>query len=393
MKRLTFLVLMLAAFSLHAQKQAKPNLNKALKLWEEGKLAEAKEMIDAATTYEKTKDDGKTWYYRGLVYASLDTTSNPQYRALATDPLKIAVASFAKADSMAGKSEYFIMPPGGLPKTKESQIIDLANYYMRKAGELYEQDSLEAALQQYEKTQFVFPKDTTAFFYGAIIANVIEQWDKSIKYFEDFYRLGGKSTDGYAYMLNIYSGPKNDKEKALQVAREAKAKYPDNLEFPKSEIGLLIDLNRVDEAKIGLEQAISREPDNKIYHFFLGYVNSRLEKWDDAKKNFETALKIDPSYFEAQYYLAQVYLIDANKVKEQMKSLGISAADKKKAAELDKVLVDKYKQALPHWEKAERLKSDDTDVLDHLRTIYYYLGDDKNENRIVAKLKQLGVEN
>jgi hypothetical protein len=76
-----------------------------------------------------------------------------------------------------------------------------------------------------------------------------------------------------------------------------------------------------------------------------------------------------------------------------MKNLGISAADKKKQAELDKVLVEKYKVALPHWEKAERLKSDDVDVLDRLRTIYYYLGDDKNEQRIIAKQKQLGQDN
>ncbi|HYC85828.1 MAG TPA: tetratricopeptide repeat protein [Chryseosolibacter sp.] len=394
MKRLAFLVLMLAAFSVLAQKPQKPNLNKALKLWQEGKLSEAKEMIDLATTYEKTKDDGKTWYYHGLIYASLDTTSNPQYKSLVEDPLGIAVKSFAKADSLAGKYEYTVTPLGGvIPETKPQQILNLANYYMRKAGEAYEKDSLEAALGLYEKTQRIYPDDTTAFFYGAILANAIEQYDKAITYFQEFYKRGGKSPDGYAYMLNIYSGIKDDKEKALAMAREAKAKFPENTEFPKTEIGLLIDLNRVDEAKVGLEQAVVREPGNKIFHFFLGYVNSRQEKWDDAKKNFEAALKIDPNYFEAQYYLAQVYLIDANKVKEQMKGLGISAADKKKAAELDKVLVEKYKQALPHWERAEKLKGDDTDVLDMLRTIYYYLGDDKNENRVLAKLKQLGVEN
>jgi tetratricopeptide (TPR) repeat protein len=394
MKRLTFLVLMLAAFSLHAQKQAKPNLNKALKLWQDGKLDEAKEMIDAATTYEKTKDDGKTWYYHGLIYASLDTTSNEKYKALANEPLRTALQSFAKADSMAGKNEYFVTQPGAIiPIMKPQQMIDLANFYMRKAGEYYEKDSLEAALEQYEKTQLVYPVDTTAFFYGAIVANAVEQYDKAIDYFRQFYKLGGKSTDGYAYMMNIYSNVKEDKNKALEVAREAKEKYPDNLEFPKSEIGLLIDLNKVDEAKVGLEQAVVREPNNKIYHFFLGYVNSRQEKWEEAKKNFEAALKLDPNYFEAQFYLAQVYLIDATKVKNQIKNLGISAADKKKAADLDKILVEKYKLALPHFEKAERLKSDDTDVLDHLRTIYYYLGDDKNENRVLAKLKQLGVEN
>jgi tetratricopeptide (TPR) repeat protein len=393
MKRLTFLVLMLAAISLQAQKQVKPNLNKALKLFQEGKLDEAKEMIDAATTYEKTKDDGKTYYYKGLIYAALDTTSNEKYKALEPEPLKIALESFAKADAMAGKNEYFIPGPDGvLPVTKTQQIVNLANHYINKGAAFYQEDKLEDALAAFEKTQIIYPSDTTSFFYAGFIANALEQWDKALTNFEQYLKLGGQSPDAYSLMYNIYGGPKENKEKALEIVQQAKEKFPNNSDFPKYEIGLLIDLNKVDEAKSGLEKAVQSEPDNKIFHFYLGYVNSRLEKWQDAAKNFEAALKLDPNYFDAQYYLAQVYLIEANKLRDQMKNLGISAADKKKQAELDKQLVEKYKIALPHWEKAERLKADDVDVLDRLRTIYYYLGDDKNEQRIIAKQKQLGHE-
>ena len=137
---------------------------------------------------------------------------------------------------------------------------------------------------------------------------------------------------------------------------------------------------------------MKREPNNKTYQFYLGYVNSKLENWEEAKKNFEQALKIDPSYFDAQYYLAQIYLIDAGKIMDQLKNLGITAADKKKQQELDKLLVEKYKLALPHWEKAEKLRPNDLDVLDRLRTIYYYLGDDANEKRVATKLKTLNAD-
>jgi tetratricopeptide (TPR) repeat protein len=394
MKRIILLLMIVASFAAQAQKQPKPNLNKLLNLYKEGKLAEAKEMADAATTFEKTMNDGKTWYYRGLVYAALDTTSNEQFKSLEADPLKVALESFAKADQMGGKTEYFIPGPDGItPITKTQQIQTLANHYLNKGAAAYQEDNLEEALKNFERTQVVYPGDTTAYFYAGFVSNSMEQYDKAIQNFEKYLEMGGKSPDAYSLMLNIYSGPKEDKEKALAIARRAKEAFPNNPEFPKVEIGLLIDLNKVDEAKGGLEAAVQREPENKIYHFYLGYVNSKLEKWDDAKKNFERALQIDPAYFDAQYYLAQVYLIDANKVKEQMKGLGISAADKKKQQELDKSLVEKYKIALPQWEKAEKLKPDDVDVLDRLRAIYYYLGDDKNEARIASKQKQLGVEN
>lgn len=396
MRRLICILMMLSAFSLHAQKQAKPNINKALKSLQEGKLDEAKTQIDAATTYEKTMNDGKTWYYRGLIYAAIDTTSKEQYKSLDPDPLKVALESFAKADELSknGKEAYFVTDPGSvLPVTKDQHIAQLANHYLNKGATLYQDDKLEEALAAFEKTQAIFPTDTTSYFYAGFVANSLENYDKALSNFQSYVDKGGKSPDAYSLMYNIYAGPKEDKNKALEVVKVAKEKFPTNTEFPKYEIGLLIDLDQIDQAKVGLEQAVQREPDNKIFHFYLGYVNSKQEKWEDAKKNFEAALKVDPNYFDAQYYLAQIYLIDANKIRDQMKSLGISAADKRKQAELDKVLVEKYKIALPYWEKAERLKNDDQDVLDRLRAIYYYLGDDKNEQRILAKQKQLGHEN
>lgn len=389
-------MLMLIAVAVSAQKKQKPNINKALKSYQEGKLAEAKEMIDEATTYEKTMNDGKTWYYRGLIYAAIDTTSNQELKSLAEDPFKTAMESFAKADELAKPgSDYFVSDPGSIvPVTKTQQMSQLANYYLNEGASLYQNDSLEEAMELFEKTQIVLPspEDTIAYFYAGIVANSLEDHQKSIENLEKYIENGGTSSDAYSVIINTYSGPLEDKEKALEATRRAKEKFPENPEFPKVEIGLLIELEKIEEAKAGLEEAVVREPDNKTYHFYLGYVNSKLENWDAAKKNFEQALRVDPSYFDAQYYLAQVYLIDAGKIMDQMKNLGLSAADKKKQAELDKVLVDKYRIALPHWEKAEKLKPNDLDVLDRLRTIYYYLGDDANEKRVAAKLKTLNAE-
>ena len=61
---------------------------------------------------------------------------------------------------------------------------------------------------------------------------------------------------------------------------------------------------------------------------------------------------------------------------------------------MDKVLVEKFKVALPYWEKAEKLKTDDVasqlDVLDKLSNIYYYLGEDAKQRAVDQKIKLLG---
>lgn len=384
---------MLATVSVYAQKAVKPNLNKALTLWTEGKLDEAKTMIDAATTYEKTMNDGKTWYYRGLIYASLDTTSNETFKALAPDAFTTALESFKKGDELNSGKEHFVQDAAGMPILKSQQIAYWQGSYLNKGASLYQEEDLEGAVKAFEKAQTILPNDTTAFFYGGFAANGLEDYDKAVASFQKYIDLGGKSADAYKTIINIYSGPKENKEEALKIARTARTKFPADPELPKQEIGLLIDLKRIDEAKSGLEAAIQKEPNNEILHFYLGYTNASLGKLEDAKKNYEDALKIKPQYFEAQLYLAKLMYNDAAEIKKQMSTLGISAADKKKKFDLDKVLVEKLKTAQPYWEKAEKLKVDDQEVLDILFSIYQDLGNDEGLKRIDKRYKELGVDN
>ncbi len=394
MKRITLLLLMLATVSVYAQKPVKPNLNKALNSWKEGKLEEAKTNIDAATTYEKTMNDAKTWYYRGLIYASIDTTSNETQKALDPNAFNVALESFKKAEELNGAGkELFIQDAMGMPILKSQQMTYWEGVYLNKGASLYQEEDLEGALQSFEKAQAIAPKDTTAFFYGAFAANSLENYDKAIDAFRKYIDLGGKSSDAYLSIINIYSGPKKDKEQALKVLREAKPKFPTNPDLPKVEIGLLIDLKRIDEAKTGLEAAIKKEPSNKVLHFYLGYANASLNNVAEAKKNYEEAMKLDPQYFEAQLYLAKLVYNDAATIKKEMANLGISADDKKKRFELDKKLVEYLKVAQPYWEKAEKLSPDDQEVLDTLYSIYTDLDLQDQMKRLEKRFKELGLDN
>jgi hypothetical protein len=406
MKRITLLLFVFVAVTASAQKAVKPSTSKALKSFKDGKLDEAKTMIDLATTYEKTMNEGETWYYRGLIYAALDTTKVEAYKSLATDPLKTAVESFQKADKLgkAGKEFFITGADGIMPVTKTQQLENLSNYYLQQGlAKLQDEDDAEGSIVAVNKTRLIFenamtsyPNDTLSYFVLGLANNTAEHWDEAISSMNKYIEKGGKSKDAYIVIYQIYNGPKEDKEKALELVRKAKAAIPSNTDFPKLEIGLLIDMNKVADAKEGLEAEIKKDPTNATFHFYLGYVNSQLGNQDQARVNFADALKLKADYFEAQYYLANTYLIEVDKTTKEINNLGISAADNKKKPALVQKRVKDSETALPHLERAEKMKIPNKDseieLLQKLKLLYYYVADDKNLERVSKKLKGLGEE-
>jgi hypothetical protein len=435
MKRVLFLFLLLGSVTAFAQKQAKPNINKALTAWKEGKLSEAKEIIDAATTYEKTMNDGKTWYYRGLIYSTIDTTSTDA-KSLDPNALSVAVESFKKAKEM-GKagSDYFITDASGLPQMQTTQLELLANYYLDKGLRAFQDDADNAkSLQLLAKSKQVFESgiltpyrnDTLAYYVEALVAQQSDSLDLAIESANNYLSKGGKSKDMYTILYQIYyTGPKEDKKKALEVVRSARKLYPGNPDYPKMEIGLLIDMGKITEAKSGLEEAVKAEPGNKTLHFYLGYANTQMaliemkkidslagikgadaakidaakslvSKYnDEARASFQNALKADPAYWEAQFYLANTYLVDVDKTSKDLQNVPNTAAFSKKRSELVQKRVKESEIAIPYLEKAEKMQAPDKDsqieVLQKLSLLYYYTADDKNSARVEKKLKELGV--
>jgi len=404
MKKVVLILLMVPAL-LFAQKPLKPNLNKGYTYWRDGKLKEAKEMMDVCVTDPKISLDGKAWYYRGLVYLSLDTTSNEAFQALATKPIDTALESFKKADELNKKgSEYFINydPSNALAViNKQQQLEGICNFYLNRGISYIQMDEPDynASVDDLQKTEYIFENgmekylnDTLTYYVLAISAQASEQYDVAIEASNKYLSKGGRSKDAYTILYQIYTGPKKDEDKALEVVRKGKQRFPEDDSYQLMELELLINMGKLDEAKSGLEDAVKKYPENKTLHFFLGYANMKADQLEAAKANYNDALKIDPQYFEAQFFLAKVVSEDAKKIKKEMNALGISAADKKRKFELDAVYLQKLKVALPYWEKAEKLNPSDPEVLDELYAIYSDLDNQPQIKRIEKRFKELGIE-
>ncbi|VXD11777.1 M48 family metallopeptidase [Marinoscillum sp. 108] len=389
MKR-TYIIMMALVVSLAGYAQKKPKITKANQARENGDLAEAKAIIDAAIEYEKVKDDGKTWYYRGLIYATIDTTSNEQYASLSDNALEEAVAAFNKADEIDPEGKgYYVTGMMGIPVLKEQQISNYYSYYYNKAVMAFQDSEYQTAVDAFEKSYYIVPDDTNAYINAAYAAHNGQLYDAATKNYRLAIDNGATSKDLYYNYVSILTSALDDKEAALAVVDEALGKYPSDGTLQKNRINLLINMGKIDEARGNLEQAIESEPDNANLYFTLAVINDELKEQERAIKAYLKAIEIDPNHFEANFNYGVILINQANETIKESNSLGMSKADQKKARELEPVINQKLKDALPQWEKVHEINSSDRTAMETLAYIYTQLKMKEKANAMNKKLDSL----
>lgn len=389
MKR-TYIIMMALVVSLAGYAQKKPKITKANQARENGDLAEAKAIIDAAIEYEKVKDDGKTWYYRGLIYATIDTTSNEQYASLSDNALEEAVAAFNKADEIDPEGKgYYVTGMMGIPVLKEQQISNYYSYYYNKAVMAFQDSEYQTAVDAFEKSYYIVPDDTNAYINAAYAAHNGQLYDAATKNYRLAIDNGATSKDLYYNYVSILTSALDDKEAALAVVDEALEKYPSDGTLQKNRINLLINMGKIDEARSNLEEAIESEPDNANLYFTLAVINDELKEQERAIKAYLKAIEIDPNHFEANFNYGVILINQANETIKESNSLGMSKADQKKARELEPVINQKLKDALPQWEKVHEINSSDRTAMETLAYIYTQLKMKEKANAMNKKLDSM----
>lgn len=373
MKR-TFILAVAMVLAAAGYAQKKPKINKANSARENGDLVEAKSIIDEAIKHEKTKDDGKTWYYRGLIYATLDTTTNEQFSGLAENALEEATAAFAKASEIdpEGKN-YYVSGEFGIPVLMEQQISNYYSHYYNKAVTAFQNSEFQAAVDAFENSYAIVPEDTNSYVNAAYAAHNGELFDAAVRNYRLAIDNGANSKDLYYNYVNILATAMNDKEKALEVIDEALVQFPADGPLSKQKVNILIEMGKIDEAKSNLEDAIKAEPDNENLYFTLGVLYDELDNMEKANDSYKKAIEVNPEHYESNFNYGVNLINSANDIIKQSNNLGMSKADQKKAKELEPIIQTKLKEALPQWEHIHKIAPTDKTAIETLAYIYTQL--------------------
>lgn len=387
----TFLTLMLAAICVAGYAQKKPKINQALSAMEDGNLAEAKSIIDAAIVHEKTKDDPKTWYYRGQIYASLDTANNEP------GAMDEALKAFDKALELDPEQKSFnsIDFATGQVTNVDSKKQGYYAFYYNQAIADYNSESFASAADNFETAYYIMPSDTNAILnagYSAAAAGDSERAEANY-----LKSLDAGVSDKEIY-LQLYNYAVRDErfEDGLKYINAGMENYPNDLDLSTYKINLLIRLDKSEEAKNEILSSLESDPDNADLLFSLGVLKDESGDKAGAMETYRKAIEADPNHYNSFFNVGAILFNETNLLVKEQGSLNYypgksryEAADKKKYDNLEVQIQKKLEEALPVWEKLYSLKSEDSDVLSSL--IYVYRGLEMNDkaNKIQAELDRL----
>ena len=300
------------AFGANAQSV---NVQSAISDLRKNYLDRAKSEIDLATVHENTKDDPKTWCYRGMIYsqiggAILDPKTKAKirttYEKIAPDWLEQSYAAAIECKRLDTKNEY----------------ADLNNKVIRYVGEIYYNRSLDAynareyanaldcankAIEMY-KSSGDNRQANEATFVAGISAQANSDTEGMKNYFTRLVRSRTNKAVVYKTLFSQYKKEEN-KDKAMSVANS----YMKNCKSDPQAYVLMADAyimndNR-DKAVEVVNNMLAATKDSANYPVMLGAAAQILEEvkdYEGAENRYKESLQLVPVQFEANFGMGKM---------------------------------------------------------------------------------------
>lgn len=349
-------------------------------------LDKAKEAIDdAIATIEekkaandpklKSKLVAKGYHYQAAIYAEIAGIENHPANDGATDVALKGVKASMEADEKASYQDQNL------------KVLDFVRALYYNAGiSAFQGQEFEKGLESFETslgiTDLINKKsdqeivDTSAIVMSAYCAQNAQNYDSAIKYYEKAVELDYDDENMYLSLNQLYTA-KEETDKAKAILEAGKKKYGPE-KFMIAEINSLLKEDKNDEAVALMQEAVENEAysKNASLLFALGAAFENLEVENNTEKALEyyaKALELEPKMFDAIYNTGAVYY--------NMAVANITAANElplnkqKEYDNLKKEAEANFNQALPYFDKALEVKSDDLNTLIALKEIHAQLGD------------------
>jgi tetratricopeptide (TPR) repeat protein len=328
-------------------------------------INEAKANIDAAIEHEKTKNDPKTWLYRGAIYYNLATlpTIIDEKAKLDREAAKISYESLLKAKSLDVKGKY----------TDDINVYlqNLYNLYFTEGANNFNDQQYNLAKKNLKRAFDIMKErgvfDTVAAFYTGLVSFLDNDPETTVEYMSKCDEVNFNDPRIYIYWNRALKMEK-DTTGALEVIKKGREKFPEELSILLEEAQTYLEKGENEKLKESLLKAIKKDSTNANLYFLLGKTYDDEGDKIKAEEYYKKAIEVKPDFFEAYYNIGAIY---NNKAAELMKEAGdlpLEETDKyNKLMEEANANLDK---AVPWLEKALELNPEDKFTRHALKEAY-----------------------
>ena len=397
MKKVTFLVVMLAFLANVSMAQNKERVNafnynknaqsyiqtaeqlmvqnrteKAAKEMNNAKimLQRAKASIDLAANHEETKNEAKTWHYYSVIYLKIATY--PEFAELDADALGKTAEALRKIIEL---DESYFKQNGGEIST---YIQSVTTNYFNQGAVAYESGdyvkAIDSYINAYETMAIVGQKDNEALMVAAQIAVMANENNKAIELCTTLLNDGFETPQVYQYMA-IAQGALENNDAMVEYLQKGREKFPEDEALINEQINAYLKLKREAEIIDQIREMAEKNTTNSVYYFILGTIygnpESSLYNVEEALNCYNKVIEINPNDENAYINIAGIYIDKSNALKHEADELPLNETKKydEMMAQIDEV----RKQALPYVEKAHEMLPEDEAIKQILKSLYVNL--------------------
>jgi tetratricopeptide (TPR) repeat protein len=377
-------------------------------------LDRAKISIDKATVHPDTKDEAKTWVYRGQIYLIIyqkDFKEKMDAHAEITDPGKKSSTAYLEV-SLANLTEATTsLLHGKSLDSKKVYEVELAKglgdcyFYLQNAGIVrFNQKQYADAYPLFSMAADITASDrktdTLNISNAASCAYNAKLFDKALLNYKKLTDVGYGKGNTWMMMGRIYA-ESGDSAKYISTISEGLKKYPNDPDLLTEDVNIKMKNGQITAAIDELNALIAQRPNDAQLNFVVGNVYDRTANPNgpDGKpapkpKNYEEmlakageyykkAIELDPKNFDATFNLGLLYY---NQSVEYYNRSQETIAESAKYKDMwEKPLPD----AAKYLEAAHALDPKDLTVLNALKAVYSQMSDNDNYIRIKEEIKKV----
>jgi tetratricopeptide (TPR) repeat protein len=153
----------------------------------------------------------------------------------------------------------------------------------------------------------IFPDSTDAYMNQAFAYFSSGNSEMAIEPFEMAIEKGDTSEDTFVYLSDLYR-TYEQYDKGIALLERARGLYPENESIQTQLMNFYVVAGRESEALQIYEDAVTKDPNNKLYRYNYGALLLQMEDFDGAVDQLTKAVELDPEYGNAHYNLGAAYV-------------------------------------------------------------------------------------